>query len=76
MLQDEYAGAEQATRSLQRQNSQILMSKNPQAKTQYLDKQKTEMNNLKKENLNFQEEIKSARRGEEKAIKKVEEFIS
>ena len=52
------------------------MSKNPSAKTQYLDKQKAEMNNLKKENLKFQEEIKTARRGEEKAIKRVEEFIS
>ena len=32
------------------------------------------MNNLKKENLKFQEEIKTARRAEEKAIKRVEEF--
>ena len=53
MLQDQSEGAEQAQRTLQRQNSQLLMSKNPQAKTQYLDKQKAEMNNLKKENQQF-----------------------
>ena len=34
------------------------------------------MNNLKKENLKFQEEIKMARRGEEKATKRVEEFTN
>ena len=52
------------------------MSKNPHAKTQYLDKQKAEMNNLKKENLKLQEDNKVAKRAEEKAKKKLEDLVS
>ena len=51
------------------------MSNNPQAKTAYLDKQKAEMHNLKKLNQKFQEEVGIAKKGEERAKKKLEDIV-
>ncbi len=59
MLQDELKGAEDGQAALGRQNSKLLVTNNPQAKTQYLDKQRSEMNLMKKENIRFQDEVKA-----------------
>ena len=61
MLQDELKGAEEGQVALGRQNSKLLVANNPQAKTTYLDKQRNEMTQLKKDNIRFQDEAKSAR---------------
>ena len=61
MLQDDLKGAEEGQAALGKQNSKLLIANNPQAKTQYLDKQRNEMNLLKKDNVRFQDEAKTAR---------------
>lgn len=76
MLQDELKGAEDGQAVLVRQNSKLLVNNNPLAKTQYLDKQKTEMNQLKKENIRFQEEIKTLRQRDEKAKKRLQDIAN
>ena len=76
MLQDELRGAEDGQAALGRQNSRLLVNNNPQAKAQYLDKQRAELNALKKENIRFQEDVKAARQREEKAKKRLQEIAS
>lgn len=69
MLQEQVRTAETDKSNLGRQNSKLMMSKNPQAKTQYLDSLRTELNSSKKEVIRLQEESKVLKRKEEQSEK-------
>lgn len=58
MLEQQVRSAEAGQASLSRQNSQLLVSKNPAAKTAYLDSLRAELNTSKKEVIKLQEEIR------------------
>jgi hypothetical protein len=49
MLSEQCKAAEDDKTNLGKQNNKLLVSKNPQAKTQYLDQLRTELNSTKKE---------------------------
>ena len=68
MLEQQIRSAEASHASLSRQNSQLLVSNNPSAKAQYLDKQRAELNEYKKEIIKLQEE---KRKKDEQAGKRV-----
>ena len=71
MLEQQIRAAEAGQASLSRQNSQLLVSKNPQAKTQYLDGLRAELNASKKEVIKLQEENKGLKKKDEQAGKRV-----
>ena len=70
MLQAQVRIAEDNQNSLGKQNNKLLVSKNPKAKTEYLDKLRTDANISKKEIIKQQEEIKSLKRKEEQIQKR------
>ena len=69
MLQEQVRTAETDKSNLGKQNSKLMVSKNPQAKTQYLDSLRTELNSSKKEVIRLQEESKVLKRKEEQSEK-------
>lgn len=71
MLSQEVKAAEDDKANLGKQNNKLLVSKNPQAKTQYLDQLRIELNSTKKEVIKLQEENKTLKRKEDQASKKV-----
>ena len=58
--------------SLGKQNSKLMINNNPLAKTKYLDSQRMELNQVKKDNLKLIDEIKSFKRKEEKVAKRLQ----
>ena len=70
MLQAQVQIAEDNQASLGKQNNKLLVSKNPQAKTQYLDQLRADANISKKEIIKQQEEIKSLKRKEDQVSKR------
>ena len=65
MLEAHVRSAEDNTDNLGKQTNKLLVSKNPQAKTQYLDSLRIELNNSKKDIIKLQEENKAIKRKED-----------
>jgi len=65
MLQEQVRSAENEKDNLGKQNNKLLVSKNPQAKTQYLENLRSELNTQRKENIKLQEENRVLRRKDE-----------
>ena len=57
--------------NLSKQNNKLLVSKNPQAKTQYLDQLRNDLNISKKEVIKLQEENKAIKRKEDQSSKRL-----
>ena len=76
MLQEQVRTAETEQSNLGKQNSKLMMSKNPQAKTQYLDSLRNELNGAKKEIIRLQEEIKGLKRSADASEKAVQSLQS
>ena len=76
MLSLEVKAAENEKADLGKQNNKLLVSKNPQAKTQYLDQLRIELNSTKKELIRLQEENKNLKRKEDLASKRIQTLSS
>ena len=57
--------------NLSKQNNKLLVNKNPQAKTQYLDQLRNDLNISKKEVIKLQEENKAIKRKEDQSSKRL-----
>ena len=75
MLQELVKVAEGDKDSLAKQNNKLLLSKNPHAKTQYLDQIRTELNQTKKAIIKLEKENKDIRVKDESSSKKVHLFV-
>ena len=71
MLEDQVSAADVDKEALGKQNSKLLDSKNPQAKMQYLDGIRSELNLSRKEVIRHQTENKTLRREIEQGVKRV-----
>ena len=58
--------------NLSKQNNKLLVNKNPQAKTQYLDQLRNDLNISKKEVIKLQEENKAIKRKEDQSSKRLQ----
>jgi len=71
MLEEQVRTAESDKDNLGKQNSKLLMSKNPQAKTQYLDQLRNNLNASKKEVIRLEEENKQLKKRDEMSEKRI-----